>query len=168
MNRLRLIQVPLLIWTVVCGFVPAHAGLLTIGSDGDDITVEANEVAPDDILARLALDYRFAVERIGAPVTVADVWGQFRGPLEDVIANTLRNQSYSIVYSASASHGIERVVVYGVNVVPPPAAAPAAAQPAVQPVIRAQTRSAPGRPLASLSPKPLPKEVIPPPATAQR
>lgn len=153
-----------------CPF-PAQSGNLTIAESDGDVVVEANDVSTSEVLSRLAVDYGFGIERIGVSSAQPAVWRQFSGQLPEVITSILHNQSHLIVYSASSSNGIERVVVYGSNCqVPGNSTAPQTPSSLSQPQPRspilphpqAQTRSSMGRPVASLSPKPLAKEVIAP------
>jgi hypothetical protein len=151
----------------------AFAGNLSISSTDAIVSVEANDISSSEVLARLADDYDFTVERIGIASARAPMLQQFSGDLTAVITTVLSNESHVIVYSPSATHGIEKVVVYGANcqvtsgATPPQSSSPKLQ---VQPeqVSRSQPRPQTRSSVLALSPRPLAKEIIAPHPVATR
>ena len=168
MNILRLLLAPMtwcaaLLLHPVSGFATS----ITLSGSDDRVSIEANDAGSFEVLERLAADYDFTIERIGIPKPRTPMWHQFSGHLPSVIATTLANESYLIVYSSTASHGIEKVVVFGANcqvpasATPPQMSAPNLAvppEPGSQSQPRAPTRSS----ALALSPRPLAKAIITP------
>ena len=140
----------------------SSAGTVAVTTGGGLIIIDATDAGIEEILTKLGEAQGFQLQLPGKiPETVA-VSGRFQGSLRGVLTRILHNESYMLVHSSKAQAGIERLVLFGDG--NEPSAAPAAGAPArAAPVPAAAARRSSTAAVASVQPRPLPREVIPPP-----
>ncbi len=140
-----------------------QGGTVTVASSEGRITVDAKEAKVDAILSKLGEQQGFQLRLVGKEGKETDsetISGRFEGSIASVLARILHNENHMIVHSAEAKAGIARIVLFskGNGDSDAPATAAGAQPRVVAPAPPARTRSA-----AVVQPKPLAREVIPPP-----
>jgi hypothetical protein len=106
---------------------PLQAGeaRLVDGAGPDRIVVETSDASTDEILAVLARQYEFSVERGAPPSQPVRFSGRLQGTLDEVLERLLRHEGHMIVRSAEARAGISRVIILKAGGgAPAPTAAP--------------------------------------------
>ena len=128
----------------------ALAGTVTVEGTANEIAVAVQDASLDDVMGQIGRAQGFEVERASGEPGAA-ISGRFTGPVGEVMANILQNESYLIENSAAAKAGIARIVLLG----------PAGKSETVAPAAVAANAGA-----AAPRPQPLPREVIAPAPTA--
>ena len=144
----------------------SSAGTVAVTTGDGLVTIDAADASIDEILTKLGEAQGFQFDLGGKKPETDAVSGRFEGSLKSVLTRILHNESYMIVHSSKSTTGIERIVLFGDGNVPnavPAPGTPARVAPAsaVDPRARAAA-------VASVQPRPLPREVIPPPPPARQ
>jgi hypothetical protein len=100
----------------LCGSLvsPLWAGEVRVveARGADEVVIEAADAAVDDVLAVLARQFQFAVERSAPSGQAMRFSGRLQGSLDQLLERLLRNEGHMIVRSSEASAGISRVVLF--------------------------------------------------------
>lgn len=143
-----------------CVAPAAHAGGVSISRvAGNELQLVAEDATIDEILAHLAEHEGFAIAGALQKSSTRRLSVRLRGSLDDLLVRLMRNESFSLVYSASAPGRIERIVLTGAQ-----ASRIAADGPATRNGGSTSTRSAKLAPegLAGTSSEPIPRADSPP------
>lgn len=92
----------------------AHAGDIVISrAAGDEIQIVAVDATVDEVLNRLAEHEGFTIAGGLNKSSTNRLSMRLRGRVDDVLLRLMRNESYSLVFSASAPGKVERIVLTG-------------------------------------------------------
>jgi hypothetical protein len=144
----------------------ARAGTVAIEAANGRVTVDANDIALDEVLTRLGESQGFKLQVPPNAPHFDAISGRFEGPLTGVLTRLLHNESHMIIHSADTQSGIARIVLFGAGEETSAGVQAATPAPATPPIAVARTRATAAAAVAQ--PKPLPREVIPASAPQQR
>lgn len=105
----------LCLFALLQGLAPAgHASAVDVSrTTGDELQVVADDATIDEVLARLAEHEGFSVAGRFDNSSTRRISVRLRGRLDDVLVRLMRNESFSLVFSATAPGRVERVVLVG-------------------------------------------------------
>jgi hypothetical protein len=96
----------------LAGSLWAGEARLIEGSSPEGVVLEAADAGVDEVLAVLAKQFQFTVERNAASGQTMRFSGRLQGSLDQVLERLLRNEGHMIVRSSEAHAGISRVVLF--------------------------------------------------------
>lgn len=141
---------------VVLSSDEALAGSVTVESKSDLFIVEAREASVDEVLERIGEVQGFRVDRIGQSSNDGRLTMRLEGPFDVVLERVLQNESHMIIYSQDTKTGINRLVLIGTASSPE-------SWPAQTVTTLAVARPDGNVAASSVRPRPLPREIVPPP-----
>lgn len=97
-----------------CVAPAAHAGSVSVSRlAGNELQLVAEDATTGEVLAHLAKHEGFAITGALLKPSLRRLSVRLRGSLDDLLVRLMRNESFSLVYAASAPGKIERIVLTG-------------------------------------------------------